>query len=188
MTPADDTAAPILVCDDHEVTLSGVAVCAGCGRSMVGSRSAGVRVYRCKYGQTTEAKCEAPAVLAADRLEGYARKMLRRVWVTGGFTTSDDPPEGTGASQETLAEAEAELYAFATDPTLRKALGGRYHDALAEAYCGGRCRTGRLPSARPGRCPEHADHPSRASRRRLPRGTAGAARGCLQQDRGHPWP
>jgi hypothetical protein len=114
--------------------LSGVAVCAGCGRPMVGSRSNDVRVYRCKYRkQDTEAReCESPAVISASRLEPYVRDALRRVWTEESFQVSDAAPEETAAMQAELEDAEAELYAFAQDSTLRKALGSAYEELRNE--------------------------------------------------------
>lgn len=108
--------------------LSGIATCAGCGRAMVGSKSNDARVYRCKYGQLLDGtdKCPAPAVVSAGRLEPYVREALKRVWTEGGFQVSDTAPEEVAAAQATLEDAEAELYTFAEDITLRKALGSGY--------------------------------------------------------------
>lgn len=117
--------------------LSGIAVCAGCGFPMVGSRSNEVRVYRCKYQYSrpygTRHDCEAPAVISAERLESYTRKVLKRVWMTDGWRVSDTPPEGADEAQAALEDAEAELFAFAEDRTMRKALGdAKYHELLGE--------------------------------------------------------
>lgn len=112
--------------------LSGIATCAGCHRPMVGSKSNNARVYRCKYGQDLDGghKCPEPAVISAERLEPFVREALRRVWLEESFQTSDTPPEGAAAAQAALEEAEAELFAFAEDATLRKALGPRYGEIL----------------------------------------------------------
>lgn len=117
--------------------LSGITVCAGCGRPMVGSQSRGARMYRCKYGKTVDgtSRCLAPAVISASRIEPYARDALRRVWFEGAFETQSAAPKGAAAEVE-LEEAEAELFAFAEDATLRRALGVRYQeirDAKANA-------------------------------------------------------
>lgn len=112
--------------------LSGIATCAGCQRPMVGSKSNEERVYRCKYGQTRdgENKCPSPAVISANRLEPYVREALRRVWLEEAFQTSEETPEDVAAAQTALEDAEAELYAFAEDTTLRKALGSAYQELL----------------------------------------------------------
>lgn len=115
--------------------LSGLAVCAGCGRPMVGSRSNEVRVYRCKYAKQggSENPCSAPAVISADRLETYARRVLKRAWLSDGWQVSDTAPEGAADAQAALEDAEAELFAFAEDKTLRKAVGdAKYHELLGQ--------------------------------------------------------
>lgn len=113
--------------------LSGIAVCAGCGRPMVGSKSNEARVYRCKYGQALDGgdKCSEPAVISASRLEPFVREALKRVWVERAYEVTDTPPGGAADAQAALEDAEAELYAFAQDTTLRKALGSGYQELLA---------------------------------------------------------
>jgi DNA invertase Pin-like site-specific DNA recombinase len=120
--------------------LSGLVTCAGCDRPLVGATAGGraakgsipsvpgARVYRCKY---TNPKCDAPCVISAERLERYVRKALKRVWLEGGAVVGDTPPEGSEGAQQALEEAEAELYAFAADTTMRKALGPKYGELLA---------------------------------------------------------
>jgi site-specific DNA recombinase len=112
----------------EDYPLSGVAICAGCKRTLVGSRSNDVRVYRCKYGKRDP--CPEPCVISAERLEEHARSVLRRVWLSRGWQVADRPPEGSGEAQTALEEAEAELYAFAADTTIRKTLGAAAYQEL----------------------------------------------------------
>lgn len=116
----------------EDFPLSGFATCAGCGAPMVGGRAGkGKRTYRCSHSLAfAKVKCLAPANMTADRLEDYAVKFLRENWESNDWKVSDAPPDATGA-QDVLEDAESELYEFAADLTLRKALGSRYHEALA---------------------------------------------------------
>lgn len=121
---------------NSDYPLSGIAVCAGCGQPLVGSRSNKVRVYRCKYQYSrpygTKVDCPAPTVISAERLEKYVTHELRRAWLESGesYRQSKDDSGAAQSAQEALEEAEAELYAFASDTTLRKSLGARYHELL----------------------------------------------------------
>jgi DNA invertase Pin-like site-specific DNA recombinase len=113
---------------------SGVVVCAGCKQSMVGSTgsSGDMRLYRCKTQATerSEITCPEPASVAADRLENHVKLALRRVWVEGGAEVADVIPGDLSAQERALEEAEAELSAFASDLSLRSALGNDYHAML----------------------------------------------------------
>lgn len=119
--------------------LSGLARCATCGQPMVAGSKAGngKRTYICRAAQTFHkrqggARCIRPASIVADRLEQYAVEFLRAQWTRDDWQvpTSEPEDEASEARRE-LEDAEAELFAFAADLTLRKALGSRYHDALA---------------------------------------------------------
>jgi len=128
----------------HEYPLSGVLLCANCKRPMVGSatskyrvidgertKDGSVRVYRCKYdrqGHQGETECDAPAVVTAERAEDYVRFAWERMLAGIGVTIQAEPATDTAAAQEALDDAEAELYAFASDMTMRRALGGKYHE------------------------------------------------------------
>lgn len=117
----------------EEYPLSGVAVCASCGQSMVGGRSGGMvngerrRTYRCRAGLTRYRgeRCSRPASINADALESHVRDQLAVVLadlrVRLGDANADLEPFETA-----LEEAERELEEFAADLTLRRALGDSY--------------------------------------------------------------
>lgn len=115
--------------------LSGVMLCGGCKRPMVGSATAQAsggttrryRVYRCKYSAGAGGPCPEPAVVSAERAEEYVKKEWERLMAGGGWKVQDEPETDVQGAQDALDEAEAELQAFASDMTLRKGLGVRYH-------------------------------------------------------------
>jgi DNA invertase Pin-like site-specific DNA recombinase len=113
--------------------LSGIARCGTCGSSMIGgSRGSYIcrasQTHRKRTGATT---CQYPASIAAHRLEGYLFTVLRNQWASDDWQISRNPAENVSEAQKALEEAEEELFAFASDLQLRKALGSRYHEALA---------------------------------------------------------
>jgi DNA invertase Pin-like site-specific DNA recombinase/ribosomal protein L34E len=121
--------------------LSLIATCAECGEPMTGSqRGTGQRSYRCASRSRKDVLCPAPVTVSADALETYVRDALRESRSAHGWDIGGETSEGMAAVEDTLAEAEAELEAFAADQTLRRTLGTRYHshlearaDAVAEA-------------------------------------------------------
>jgi len=114
--------------------LSGIVLCSGCHKPLVGSRAGatadkpGTRVYRCK------SKCPSPVVVSADRLEAHARKVGRRMLLSMGLEERGDEPASKDVQrlESRLEETEAELYAFGSDLTARRAYGDRYHEFLEE--------------------------------------------------------
>jgi DNA invertase Pin-like site-specific DNA recombinase/ribosomal protein L34E len=121
--------------------LSLIATCAECGAPMTGSqRGTGQRSYRCASRSRKDVLCAAPVTVSADALEAYIRDTLRQAREAHGWDIGGKTGEDMGAVEDALAEAEAELEAFAADQTLRRTLGTRYHahlearaDAVAEA-------------------------------------------------------
>lgn len=114
--------------------LSGFAQCGTCGQHMVGARSGrnGDRTYRCSASLVQNSlECERPAVITAHLIENYVRGIAEEFLVA-----HLDEVVATGETgdidllEQVIIEAEAELDAFASDLTLRRALGKRYHDHL----------------------------------------------------------
>ena len=105
--------------------LSGVASCGTCGGKMVGARGGGDkrRMYRCAT------RCDRPAVVSADLLEGHVVGVLREAFDHPGFQVGAESQDLAGAEQA-LLEAEAELDTFAADTRARGLLKHRYHPAL----------------------------------------------------------
>jgi site-specific DNA recombinase len=109
--------------------LSHVARCASCGGALVGARGGNDarRMYRCADRKT----CAAPVALSAQPLEDLVVAQLREAFDHPGFRIGQEGPD-TAAAEEALREAENELDAFASDLTMRKALGHRYHHHLQQ--------------------------------------------------------
>lgn len=105
--------------------LSGIAACGTCGGKMVGARGGADarRMYRCAT------RCDRPAVVSADLLEGHVVGVLRTAFDHPGFRVGGESPD-LAVAEQALLEAEAELDEFAGDMTARKLLGHRYHPAL----------------------------------------------------------
>lgn len=105
--------------------LSGVASCGTCGGKMVGARGGGDnrRMYRCAT------RCDRPAVVSADLLEGHVVGVLQEAFEHPGFQVGSGQPD-LAEVERTLLDAEAELDTFAADTTARRLLGHRYHPAL----------------------------------------------------------
>lgn len=120
--------------------LSGLATCATCGTHMVGARGgrdrqtgAGLRSYRCAASLTAwrGERCPAPATTVADRLEQYVRDQAATAADAVAVQVADRGllDDQVAAAARALEEAETELEAFASDLTLRRVLGDRYHPA-----------------------------------------------------------
>ncbi len=111
--------------------LSGIASCGTCGGPMVGTASAGKRGYRCAatVALVGTPACPAPANTLAAGLEGYVVEALREAWGSREFTVGEGDTD-IAAIEQALIDAEAELDAFASDLTARRALGARYHEHL----------------------------------------------------------
>ena len=107
--------------------LSGVATCGSCGGRMVGSRGGADkrRVYRCAT------RCDAPAVVTADKLEAYVVGVLREAFEHPGFEVGSPRPDAD-AAVAAVEDAERELDEFGSDLTARKRLGHRYHRHLEQ--------------------------------------------------------
>src|SRR5580704_5725051 len=115
--------------------LSGIPLCDTCGASMVagprGGRTA-KRLYRCSAAQTLHrgANCPKPASLVAERLEAHLREQIAPL-CSGIALESPEVSEDRSVAEKALLDAEAELEAFASDLTMRRALGDAYHANLA---------------------------------------------------------
>ncbi len=113
--------------------LSGLAKCASCGAVMVGGRGGkGQRVYRCSASLSTSRgeRCPTGCVITASLIEEHVRDWTREA--LAGLTASIGDPEADDLAllERAIADAEAELDAFAADLRLRSALGDRYHEHL----------------------------------------------------------
>jgi DNA invertase Pin-like site-specific DNA recombinase len=118
-----------------EFPLSGIAKCASCGAPLIGGRGGkGQRTYRCSASSSTHrgGKCTGGPVITASILEDYVREVLEDL--VGSFQARVGDPEADALTllERGVNEAEAELDAFASDLTLRRALGDRYHTHLQE--------------------------------------------------------
>lgn len=112
--------------------LAGLIRCAGCRYRMCASRGAkNARVYRCS-GDHGGGKCPAPAVILADRVEQFALREVQDQWEARFAVTLRQG--GTSAEADEIAarvaQARAELDAFANDLSARRLLGAGYHAAL----------------------------------------------------------
>jgi site-specific DNA recombinase len=111
--------------------LSGIALCATCGAAMVsGPRSAGrERRYKCSAAQTLYLgpRCPTPASVAAPLLLEYVRERLRPILAMITVSVADGSDE-LALAERAAQESEAELEAFASDLTLRRALGANYRE------------------------------------------------------------
>jgi site-specific DNA recombinase len=115
--------------------LGGIARCAGCryllapGKSRFGGTGDDVLGYRCR-GTHTAGRCSEPASVHAGKLERYVQERWREQLAGQAFVVEYDSSDLEQAC-DALAQAEAELRAFANDLTARRMLGAEYHDALA---------------------------------------------------------
>lgn len=119
--------------------LSGLAVCGTCLGPMVtgqsGTREHRVRTYRCAatLALYKGEKCQRGASIRADTLEQHVRERLVALFAGREVRVGDDVDADRGVLLErAIADAEAELDAFASDLTMRRALGARYHQHLQE--------------------------------------------------------
>jgi site-specific DNA recombinase len=114
--------------------LSGVIRCGSCGAEMIGSRGGqGQRTYRCSATLAlSKQKCDAGAVVTADRIETYLNQHARELLAGLRATVSGPDADDLESLEEALARAEAELDEFASDLTMRRALGERYHRHLEQ--------------------------------------------------------
>lgn len=113
--------------------LSGRIHCAECGAPMVGGRAgAGQFTYRCSGSYGPGRTCQKGPVITARIIEEYLREVIRGP--LGGLhaTISEPDADRLVLLERALADAESELDAFASDLTMRKALGDRYHAHLQE--------------------------------------------------------
>ena len=111
--------------------LAGLVRCSGCRFRMVASYSRGVRVYKCRRYHGP-GDCAAPAMVNAEPLEEFALGEVRDQW-QAEFAVTLGEPVTPGVAEDIatrLAEARAELDAFATDLSARRLLGDSYHAAL----------------------------------------------------------
>ena len=114
--------------------LSGLARCARCGGPMVGGRAGhDQRTYRCAATLTKHRgdRCVRGAHILADALEGHVREQARTDLASAALVIGDTEGDTLALAERAVVEAEAELEAFASDLTLRRALAERYHDHLA---------------------------------------------------------
>jgi hypothetical protein len=110
--------------------LSGIMRCGTCSTPMTGHRGGrdAIRLYACP-----DKTCQRRPVITAEIVENYLREVLRKPLAGLRARISDAADSDTLALLErTLHDAEAELDAFASDLTLRKALSDRYHRHLQE--------------------------------------------------------
>jgi DNA invertase Pin-like site-specific DNA recombinase len=114
--------------------LSGAIHCGTCGATMVaGPRASNrERIYRCSAAQTLYKgeRCMRPAAILADGLEVHLREELR-VLFAGLALDHAEGGDGLVVAERAMYEARLELDAFASDLTMRRALGDGYHDKLA---------------------------------------------------------
>lgn len=109
--------------------LSGVALCAVCGQHLVGCRGGSrsdTRTYRCA-GSLARAlqRCDAGPTITATILEEHVRDTIRGRLPPRVTIGSPTGPAFAAAGQR-LAEASAELEAFASDMQIRRALAADY--------------------------------------------------------------
>ena len=114
--------------------LSGIVQCGTCGAPMVAgpATSSGKRTYRCSAAQTLYKgpRCPKGATIVADTLEEHLRKEARTT-VAGWELDVADGHDDLALAERAITEAELELDAFASDLTMRRALGETYHEKLA---------------------------------------------------------
>jgi len=115
--------------------LSGFATCAGCGEVLVGVRGgvskdgSGKRGYRCRAALASwkGTKCQAPATVVADLLEGYLVERIKQAYADGGTpdvaASVEDADGSIDDVQRELEAAETEVERFAADPTAAELLG-----------------------------------------------------------------
>jgi site-specific DNA recombinase len=124
---------PRVIVRDGSYPFSGLPKCATCGQGMVAGpkSSSGAPVYRCGGAQTNaKTRCVRPASIVAHRLESFVRGQVAPL--LSDLRASGTVGDGElHAVEQALADAEAELDAFAADLTLRRGLGDRYHEHLA---------------------------------------------------------
>ncbi len=109
--------------------LGGIARCAAC-RYMLAPNKAGVNVpnYRCR-GVHTAGVCPEPAYIRRGKLEQYVEAIWLEQMRAEAVSVQQDS-QALQRATDALAEAEAELAAFAADTTARRVLGAGYHPAL----------------------------------------------------------
>ncbi|MFI4993430.1 MAG: recombinase family protein [Solirubrobacterales bacterium] len=117
--------------------LSGFAVCAGCGETLVGGRGGvnkdgtGKRTYRCRASMANwkGERCPAPANVVADRLEAYLLERIKQAYERSGdpvlatSLTHNDAHASFEDVQHELQASESELERYAADPTAAELLG-----------------------------------------------------------------
>jgi len=114
------------------VLLAGLVRCAACRYVMTparGGAKSDMPVYRCRERHTA-GRCPQPTTIMRERLEAYVEEHLLDVLNETTFV-GRPTSAAVDAAASHLAEAEAELEAFANDLTARRLLGNGYHSALA---------------------------------------------------------
>ena len=112
--------------------LAGLVRCAGCRYRMSGGRvGAKVRAYRCMRHHGA-GQCPSPSVINSGPLEDFVLREVQGQWEARFAVTIEDPGSSVDADEidARLAEARAELDAFASDLSARRMLGDSYHAAL----------------------------------------------------------
>lgn len=118
--------------------LSGIARCSSCNGPMVGQIGHPLksgerpRRYRCSTKWNEGDECEAPASCLAEPLEAVVREELRSL-VTGVRAVGAVPGQDVSALEREIEEARADRLEFATDLTIKKALGIEAYRAGCEA-------------------------------------------------------
>lgn len=117
----------------NEALLTGIIRCAGCRYRMKTDRGGRprVRIYRCR-GRHGAGRCPAPASVTAEIAEEYVvERFLARY---GRLQVRPlEQSRDLHQAREVLAEAEAELTAFASETRIRKALGHDRYVSQLEA-------------------------------------------------------
>lgn len=112
--------------------LAGLVRCAGCRYRMSGGRvGAKVRAYRCQRNHGA-GRCPSPSVINSEPLEDFVLREVQSQWEARFAVTIEDAGSSLDADElaARLAEARAELDAFANDLSARRMLGDAYHAAL----------------------------------------------------------
>lgn len=123
----------------EDFPLSGIATCGTCGSPLIGSRGGkGQRTYRCAatYASYRDLTCPQGVTITASNFEDHMRQLVEERYAGLRATIGDPDADALTLLERAVADAEAELDAFAADMSLRRALGDRYHahlDSRAEA-------------------------------------------------------
>ncbi|MGH2903494.1 MAG: recombinase family protein [Solirubrobacteraceae bacterium] len=116
---------------DRPSLLGGIVRCAGCRYLLAPhnlSDNGKSPVYRCRATHNA-GTCPAPANVHAHKLEEYVEGVWRKQMADQALTVQADS-ETLQQATDALAQAERELDDFASDLTVRRVLGRRFHAAL----------------------------------------------------------